>query len=66
MENQFPLPEIPFKNPEEEISHLQKLIAEKEKALKNIGLKTEALTPARQTLAEYKTVPIATALPPQY
>ena len=32
MENQFPLPKTPFKNPEEEISHLQKLIAEKENA----------------------------------
>src|SRR3989344_4070233 len=66
MENQFPLPKTPFKNPEEEISHLQKLIAEKEKALKDIGLKTETLTPARQTLAEYKTVPIAIALHPEY
>ena len=66
MENQFPLPKTPFENPEEEISHLQKLIAEKEKALKNIGLKTETLTPARQILAEYKTVPITRALHPEY
>ena len=41
MEYKFPLPQTPFKNTEDEISHLRKLIAEKEKALEDIGLKKE-------------------------
>ena len=66
MEYKFPLPKEPFKNPEDEISHLRKLIAEKEKDLENIGLKKEALTPTRETLAQYKTVPVTSALHPEY
>lgn len=63
---EFPLPKTPFKNPEDEISHLRKLIAEKEKDLENIGLKKESLQPARETLAEYKTTPSSAVLHPEY
>jgi tRNA isopentenyl-2-thiomethyl-A-37 hydroxylase MiaE len=66
MEYKFPLPKTPFKNPEEEIAHLRSLIAEKEKDLENIGLKKENLASARETIAEYKTVPTAYALHPEY
>jgi len=66
MEYEFPLPQTPFKSSEEEISHLRKLIAEKEKDLENIGLKKESLTPARKTLAEYKAMPASSILHPKY
>ncbi|MFH0804274.1 MAG: TraM recognition domain-containing protein [Candidatus Zambryskibacteria bacterium] len=66
MEYKFPLPKEPFKNPEDEITHLRKLIAQKEKDLENIGLKRESLTPAKETLAQYKTVPTASTLHPEY
>lgn len=58
----FPLPEAPFKNPEEEISHLRKLIAEKEKNLEALGIKKESLTPTKEALSEYKTIPAKTIL----
>jgi hypothetical protein len=66
MEYKFQMPEAPFKNPEEEITHLRKLIAEKEKNLEEIGLKKEALAPTRETLAQYKTVSASSALHPEY
>jgi hypothetical protein len=66
MEYKFPLPQTPFKNPEEEITHLRKLIADKERDLENVGLKKEALAPARETLAQYKTAPAASALHPEF
>jgi hypothetical protein len=59
-------PETPFKNPEEEIAHLRNLIAEKEKSLENTSLKKETLTPARETLAEYKSAPTTAILHPEY
>jgi hypothetical protein len=66
MEYKFPLPAAPFKNPEEEISHLRALIAEKEKNLEDIGLKKEALAETKETLAQYKAAPAAAALHPEY
>ena len=63
---EFPLPKTPFKNSEDEISHLRKLIAEKEKDLENIGLKKESLTPTKEILAEYKTVPATSSLDSKY
>lgn len=60
------MPQTPFKNREEEISHLRKLIAEKEKTLAEIGVKRDDLSSARETLAEYKVVTAATALHPEY
>ncbi len=66
MEYKFPLPQKPFKNTEDEISHLRNLIAEKEKALEDIGVKKEDLTPTREILAEYKTVPAEATLHPEY
>jgi len=66
MEYKFPPPKVPFKNSEEEISHLRNLIAQKEKDLENIGLKKETLTSARETLAQYKAMPASTALHPEY
>ena len=58
------MPATPFKNPEEEISHLRSLIAEKEKALEDIGVKKEELAGARETLAQYKTVAVNQTLHP--
>src|SRR3989338_1271173 len=66
MEYKFPLPKEPFKNREDEISHLRKLIAEKEKNLENIGLKKDFLTPAKEAITEYKTAPTTSALHPEY
>jgi hypothetical protein len=66
MEYKFPTPEKSFTNPEDEISHLRKLIAEKEKDLEAIGLKKESLVPAKETLAQYKSAPAATVLHPEY
>src|SRR3989338_1325545 len=66
MEYKFPLPKEPFKNREDEISHLRKLIAEKEKNLENIGLKKDFLTPAKEAVTEYKTAPTTSALHPEY
>ncbi len=66
MEYKFPLPKAPFENPEEEISHLRKLIAEKEKDLEDIGLKKETLTPAREVLAQYKVTSVTGTLHPEY
>lgn len=66
MEYKFPLPDAPFKNTEDEISHLRKLIAEKEKDLENIGLKKENLAPAKETLAQYKVVAPSSALHSEY
>ncbi|KKP81135.1 MAG: hypothetical protein UR80_C0008G0010 [Parcubacteria group bacterium GW2011_GWB1_35_5] len=63
---EFPLPKTPFKNSEDEISHLRKLIAEKEKHLEDVGLKKDSLASTRETLAEYKTTPVNTILHPQY
>src|SRR3989338_5298082 len=60
------LPKVPFKNQDEEIEHLRKLIAEKEKAFEDIGLKKEDLAPAREVLSEYKTVSPSTTLHPEY
>ncbi len=60
------LPQAPFKNKEEEIAHLRGLIAEKEKALEQIGMKKEDLSPAREALAEYKVVPETQALHPEF
>src|SRR3989344_9656796 len=64
MEYKFPLPATPFKNPEEEISHLRRLITEKEKALEDIGIRKEELSEARETLAQYKTVAVSQTLHP--
>lgn len=47
----------PFKNKEEEINHLRKVIAEKENALNNLGIKKDELAVARQVLSEYKVAP---------
>lgn len=66
MEYKFPLPKSQFKNPEEEVSYLRKLIAQREKDLEDIGIKKESLTPTRETLAEYKTVPTTSVLHPDY
>ena len=66
MEYKFPLPETPFKNPEDEISHLRALIAEKEKHLEAVGLKKESLASTKETLAQYKTTPAEQALDPKY
>jgi hypothetical protein len=66
MEYKFPLPETPFKNSQEEIIHLRKLIAEKEKHLENIGLKKESLAPTREILAQYKSTPVSSTLHPEY
>ena len=54
MQQNFELPKTPFKNPEEELAHLRKLIAEKEKNLEEAGLRKETFAPARESLAEYK------------
>lgn len=51
------LPRIPFRNPEEELAHLRKLVAEREKALEDVGLKKDDLASAREVLAEYKVAP---------
>ncbi len=64
--DKFPLPQAPFKNREDEIAHLRALIAEKEKNLAEIGLRKESLAPAREILAEYKTVPTVQTLHPEY
>ncbi|MEK7669547.1 MAG: TraM recognition domain-containing protein [Patescibacteria group bacterium] len=66
MEYKFPLPKAPFKNSEEEITHLRNLIAEKEKALENIGLKKEDLASTKEVLAEYKVASANTTLHPEY
>ena len=66
MEYKFATPESPFKNPEDELTHLRKLIAEKEKNLEDIGLKKESLTVAKETLAEYKVASASTTLHPEY
>lgn len=54
MEHKFPLPQNPFKNPEEEILHLRQLIAEKEKANQEIGLQRDDLHSTKETLSQYK------------
>lgn len=64
--NNFPLPKSPFKSPEEEISHLRELIAQKEKDLESIGLKKEGISVTRETLAEYKKAPASLSLHPEY
>jgi len=66
MEYKFPLPKTPFKNSEEEITHLRNLIAEKEKALESVGLKREDLAPTKEILAEYKATSASTALHSEY
>lgn len=66
MEHKFPLPQSPFKNPEDEISHLRKLIAEKEKDLENLGMKGEDLAQSRQTLAQYKVAREDEVLHPEF
>jgi hypothetical protein len=63
---EFPSPKTPFKNPEDEISHLRKLIADKERDLEKIGFKKEELVPAREVLAEYKAIPANITLHPEY
>ena len=55
MEHKFPLPQTPFKNADEELAHLRTLIAEKEKALEEVGLTHEDLQPAREVISLYKT-----------
>lgn len=66
MEYKFPLPKTPFKNKEEEISHLRELIAQKEKVLNDLGLKKDDLASAREALAEYKVVSPTATLHPEY
>ncbi len=67
MENkQNLIPQNPFKNVDEEIAHLKRVIAEKEKALHSVGLKKEDLSVAREVLAEYKTLPANKSLHPDY
>lgn len=59
------LPKAPFKNTDEEIAHLRKVIADKEKALETVGIKKDNLASAREVLAEYKTVLPAQAFRPE-
>jgi len=66
MEYKLSLPEKPFKNPEEEITHLRKLIADKEKSLEVIGLKKESLATTREIIAQYKATPASGTLVPEY
>jgi len=66
MEQKFPLPKTPFKNTEDEISHLRNLIAEKEKHLEDVGLKKESLKPTKEVLAEYKVAPADATLHSEY
>lgn len=66
MEYKFSPPKLPFKNSDEEINHLRKLISEKEKALETIGLRKESLSSAREVLAEYKVAPASTTLHSEY
>lgn len=54
MQKNFERPETPFKNPEEEIAHLRKLIYEKEQNLNSVGLQKDTFSPAREMIAEYK------------
>ncbi len=62
MEHKFPTPQNAFKNSEEEVAYLRKLISEKEKDLENIGIKKEKLVPAKEVLAQYKVTPSSTTL----
>jgi hypothetical protein len=66
MEHKFPLPQSPFKNPEEEVLHLRKLIAEREADREAIGLRKDAITGARETLAQYKVASPKDALHPEF
>jgi len=59
------LPRVPFKNPDEEIAHLRKLIADREKALEGAGIKKDDLAPAREVIAEYKVAPPARTFAPE-
>jgi hypothetical protein len=66
MEQKFPLPKSAFKNPEEEIAHLRRLITEKENASEALGLKKDDLSHARETISEYKTIPSKQVLDSKY
>src|SRR3989344_2096315 len=66
MESKLLTPQTTFKNPEEEMAYLRQFIAEKEKALQEVGLTKEALAPTREVLAEYKVTPAAKVLHPEY
>lgn len=62
METRFTSPQTPFKSKEDEMEHLRKLIEEKEKALEALNIKKDELAPAREAIAEYKTVGTAAVL----
>lgn len=66
MEYKFAPPQKTFTNTDEEIAHLRKLIAEKETALNNIGIKKDDLHSAKQVLAEYKSAPEKEVLDKNY
>lgn len=65
MFNKFQTKEGPFKTPEEEIMHLRKVIAEKEKSYSDIGLNKEDLKSAKEVVSEYKTTPRDRVLHPE-
>ena len=60
------IPNVPFKNREEEMTHLRKLIAEKEKALEEVGIKKDDLAVARDVVADYKTIPQSKVIAPEF
>lgn len=66
MDYKFKMPEAPFKNPEEEVSYLRGLVAEKEKALEQVGINKDPVSLARETLAEYKTVKSEDVMHPEF
>ncbi|MBN2094356.1 MAG: TraM recognition domain-containing protein [Candidatus Zambryskibacteria bacterium] len=66
MKSAFELPKNQFKNPEDEIAHLRRLVAEKEKNLENLGVKQESLKSARETLSQYKKISDYEVLHPEY
>ncbi len=57
MENRLDLPKSPFKNPQEEIDHLRKIIQEKEKSQEYFGGSNENLKVAKDIVSEYKRIP---------
>ncbi len=58
MEYKIEAPQKKFENKEEEIVYLQNLISQKEAELKSVGLVKDEMAVAKETISEYKNLPV--------
>lgn len=56
MNQELFIPKKPFENPNDELNHLRRIVAEKEQALEKLGIKKDPIATTREVLSGYKMI----------